>query len=214
MLAVFTAPMVERPVLRICSRVSAMTDSLDQVSACLADLANGDGTALDRLLPHIYDELRAMARRMYRGDPTARTLNPTALVHEAYARLARQDPKAYEGRKHFMKVAAVAMRQLLTDYARERKAQKRGGGGLPETLCSGVADQEAPPMVDLIDLESALREFEVEHPRQAKVVELRFLVGLSVAEAAEVLGVSERTAHVDWEIARRWLTRALDEPEP
>ncbi|MCA8941847.1 MAG: RNA polymerase subunit sigma-70, partial [Planctomycetes bacterium] len=86
-----------------------MTDSLDQVSACLADLANGDETALDRLLPHIYDELRALARRMYRGDAAARTLNPTALVHEAYARLAQQDPRAYEGRQHFMKVAAIAI---------------------------------------------------------------------------------------------------------
>ncbi len=187
-----------------------MKDSNDQVSIHLRDMAQGDEEAIRRLLPCIYDDLRALARGMYRRNPADNTLQATALVHEAYFRLVRPDAREYESRQHFMRVAAIAMRQLLTDYARERRRLKRGGGQKREELHDSIeigADSEM--QVELIDLDEALTEFSERYPRQARIVELRFFTGLSVEETAQILEVSPRTAKADWQLARAWLSRAL-----
>ena len=196
-----------------------MEDLQTNVTRCLRDLADGDEDAVDRLLPLIYDDLRALARRMYHGNPDNRTLQATALVHEAYVRLVRAGAKEYEGRGHFMRVAAMAMRQLLANHARDRRRLKRGGEQQQEELHESVAVGVGGDLeIDLIDLDDALTEFARNYPRHAKVVELRFFAGLSVEETAEILGVSPRTTKADWQLARAWLSRALegegdDQPE-
>ncbi|MCB9882486.1 MAG: sigma-70 family RNA polymerase sigma factor [Planctomycetes bacterium] len=184
----------------------------DQVSLLVRDLETGDEAAIQKLLPLIYDDLRSMARGLYRGNPQQRTLQPTALVHEAFVRLVGGAPRGYQGRLHFMRVAALAMRQLLTDYARERAAQKRGGNQERVTIGDLAAREgEASEGLDALALEEALAKLGELHPRQARVVELRFLTGLSIEETAEALGIAPRTARFDWQMARAWLTRFLRE---
>jgi len=183
-----------------------MSDPSRAVEQCLRELQAGDESALTRLMPLVYDELRALAGsiQMQQGH----SLNPTALVHEAYARLVKAGAKGYNDRSHFVMVAATAMRQLLADHARERRAQKRGGGARQVTLQSWNAlDREV--QVDLEALDEALGRFAEHYPRHAKIVELRFLAGLTVEETAEVLSISSRTVKADWQMARAWLSREL-----
>lgn len=170
----------------------------------MADLAAGDEGAIERIIPLIYDDLRAMARAQRSG---SETMNPTALVHEAYARLVGAGAKRYEDRRHFLRVAALAMRQLLADHARERRRLKRGGGAQRVTLQTQDGAQVVD--VDVLALDEALEKFSARYERQARVVELRFLAGLSVEETAEVLDVSPRTVKLDWQMARAWLSREL-----
>lgn len=180
-----------------------------EVSICLAAMQAGDPEAVDRLLPHVYADLRELARRVHRGSAAQATLQPTALVHEAYMRLVDADgARNYNNRVHFMSVAAIAMRQILVDYARNRRAQKRGGGlefVVLEDADAAVTEQG----IDLVDLDAALNELEQLNERQAKTVTLRYFGGLSVEETAEQLGVSTRTVKADWHLARRFLQRAL-----
>lgn len=188
-----------------------MEDKQILVTRYLQDIASGDEEAVQQLLPHVYDDLRSLARRMYRSNPQDHTLQPTALVHEAYVRLVRSDHGEYEGRRHFMHVAALAMRQLLSNYARERARLKRGGGHqLEEFQESVILGSSGDTVVDVLDLDEALGEFRRRFPRQAQVVELRFFTGLTVEESAEILQVSLRTAKSDWQFAKAWLSRALD----
>lgn len=182
-----------------------MPEPVELVSQCLRELQDGDRSALSRLLPLIYEDLRGLAGGIQRRQ--AHSLNPTALVHEAYARLAHAGVKDYHGRNHFLCVAAMAMRQLLADHARMQRRQKRGGG-VRLTLHSGDAIVDGMDL-DLVALDEALTELAAKHPRQAKVVELRFLAGLSVEDAAAALEVSPRTVKLDWQMARAWLSRAL-----
>lgn len=194
-----------------------MTDTPhDQVSVLVRQLESGDEGAIQELLPLIYDDLRRMARGLYHGNVAQRTLQPTALVHEAYLRLVGAPARHFEGRLHFLRVAALAMRQLLTDYARERSAQKRGGGLERVTIGNLATDEAGEPTdgLDALALEEALVKLAELHPRQARVVELRFLTGLSVEETAEALGIAPRTARFDWQMARAWLTRFLRERDP
>ncbi len=187
-----------------------MTDEQpDPVSQCLQELKDGDKSAVNRLLPHIYSDLRALAGGIFRGGAN-HTLQPTAIVHEAYMRLVKTDRKGgYSGRRHFLDVAAMAMRQLLANHAEARRAEKRGGGRSRVELHSGLAGDEELGF-DVIDLDDALAELERLDPRQARIVELRFLSGLTVDETAEVLGISPATVYVDWQMARRWLKLRLD----
>ncbi|MCG8459148.1 MAG: ECF-type sigma factor [Holophagales bacterium] len=154
----------------------------------------------------VYDELRRLARRHVRRD--ADTLQPTALVHEAYLRLAC-DPRVVErGRSYFFAAAARAMRQILVDHARRRSRLKRGGDEGPLTLETGDGEVDAVAL-DLLDLHRALGVLERLEPRQARVVECRYLAGLEVEETAAALGISPRTVKRDWRLARAWLFREL-----
>lgn len=164
-------------------------------------------TAAERYTPQVYDELRRLAGRYLRGDAGA-TLEPTSLVHEAFLRLAEERRNAFENRTHFFRVAAQAMRRALIDHVRERRAQKRGGGELRVTLTDRDAAQ-APLEVDVLALEQALTELERLDPQQARIVELRFLAGLTVEETAQTLGLSTPTVKRDWAHARAWLRLAL-----
>jgi RNA polymerase sigma factor (TIGR02999 family) len=167
----------------------------------------------------VYDDLRHVAGRLFKRQRRDHTLQPTVLVHEAYMRLVRPQDQGFENRRHFMRVATLAMRQLLTDYARARASAKRGGGeervALEEAEEAGadeIADDAPAAEVDLVELDKALTKLRELEPRQADIVELRFLGGLTVAEVADVLQVGERTVYVDWGMARVWLKRELGGP--
>ncbi|MEM7201518.1 MAG: ECF-type sigma factor [Planctomycetota bacterium] len=177
----------------------------NEVSICLKAMRDGDPSAVSRLLPHIYADLREIAGKIHRGDAGQATLQPTALVHEAYMRLV--DGQDYENRVHFLSVAALAMRQILVDYARRRRALKRGGDRSVVVLGEEVEEQT----IDLVALDDALGRLEELDARQAKTVTLRFFGGLTVEETAQELGVSSRTVKADWQMARRWLHRELAE---
>jgi RNA polymerase sigma factor (TIGR02999 family) len=178
-----------------------------EVTTLLEEAARGDGSTVDRLVPLIYEELRAIAHReLDRGRDD--TLQTTALVHEAYFKLAGDRNVAGRGRAYFFAAAAHAMRQVLVDRARRRNAAKRGGGVALVTL----SDQEASIDAyadELLELDDALRRLAVRSPRQVKVVEYRFFAGMNVQETAEALGVSTRTVESDWAMARAWLLHAL-----
>jgi RNA polymerase sigma-70 factor, ECF subfamily len=179
-----------------------------RVTALLEASTPGDPTTVDRLVPLIYDELRAIAHRQLRrehGDPTLQT---TALVHEAYLKLARDGGVTGRGRAYFFAAAAHAMRQVLVDRARRRKAAKRGGGAELITLRDEDAAVDAYA-VELLELDDALRRLSSLSPRQVRVVEYRFFAGMSVNETATALGVSPRTVESDWAMARAWLLHAL-----
>jgi RNA polymerase sigma factor (TIGR02999 family) len=156
--------------------------------------------------PRIYGELRALAASYFRGRP-GQTLQPTALVHEAYLRLARADAEQWKDRAHFMAVAATAMRQILLDAARRRLAQKRGGAGRERVTLSNLPAFE--PTVDLVALDDLLAKLAALDERQARLVELRFFGGLTEDEAADALGVSLRTVQKDWRKAKAWLMAEL-----
>lgn len=185
-----------------------MAEGGDDTTRLLDALGNGDPAALDRLLPVVYRELRIIAERQVRRQPPGQTVQPTMLVHDVFMKLAGNTSKTWEGRSHFLAVAAKAMRDLLVDSARRRLAQKRGGG-LQRVTLSDVADGGAALDIDVLDLEDALRALAALDERQAKIIELRFYAGLSVAEVADVLQVSERTVMYDWRMARAWLRDRL-----
>ena len=171
--------------------------------------SGGTEGPVDRLVPQLYDELRALAAREMRRERAGHTLQPTALVHEAYLRLARENQVDWKRRSQFLAIAARNIRQILINHANARGAAKRGGGAARVTL-STVAFLAGEPEVELLDLDAALRDLHDLDERQARVVELRFFGGLSVEEAAEVLGVSPRTVKSDWRFARAWLHTPLE----
>lgn len=176
------------------------------VTRLLAELGAGRSGAFDELLPLLYDELRVLAVAQLRREHPDHTLQPTALVHEAYLRLVGQDA-AFDGRAHFMSVAALAMRRILTDHARRRAAAKRAGG-VQVTLDDGHA--AAPDRDDeLLAVDEALERLAALSARQARLVELRYFVGLSIEETASALGISVATAKRDWVVAKSWLQREL-----
>lgn len=171
--------------------------------------AAGDPQAAEALLPLVYDELRALAARRLRGERADHSLQPTELVHEAYARLVIGDEVGFQDRRHFFATAARTIRRVLVDHARARLADRRGGGAVRCTLNTGVA-VDGPESVDLLAIDEALTKLEASSPRHAQVVQLRWFAGLDVAEAAELLGVSPATVKNDWRAARAYLKRALD----
>lgn len=168
----------------------------------------------EELLPVVYDELRQLARRYMRRERSGHTLEATDLVHQAYVRLARQPVHGWQGRTHFFAVGARVMRRLLVDHARGRGRQRRGGGRHRVTLNESVMPGADPELelAQLLSLDAALEKLAALDERQAQVVELRFFSGLTVAEIAEHLGVSERTVAGDWSFARTWLRRELLRP--
>jgi RNA polymerase sigma factor (TIGR02999 family) len=170
----------------------------------------GEPDAKARLVPRVYAELRALAGSYFRGRP-GQTLQPTALVHEAYLRLCRADASQWKDRAHFMAVAATAMRQILTDQARRRTANKRGGAKKERVTLSNLP--AFAPTVDVVALDDLLGRLAELDERQAKLVELRFFGGLTEEEAAETLAVSLRTVQKDWRKAKAWLLAELERNE-
>jgi RNA polymerase sigma factor (TIGR02999 family) len=179
-----------------------------QVTLLLLDVKKGDPGALDRLVPIVYDELRRLAARYLRDEHAAATLQPTALVHEAYVRLVAQDTPDWECRSHFFGVAAHLMRQILVDHARRRRSQKRGGGAVPVTLDEALA--LAPQKADsILALDDALTALSAVDERKCRVIELRYFAGLTVEETARALGVSVGTIGREQRLAEAWLHREL-----
>ena len=187
--------------------------SPDQITALLVAAREGDRSALDALFPLVYDELHRLAkaqRRRWRGHYT---VNTTALVHEAYLKLVRQEQVDWKERGHFFALAAKAMRQILSDYARKQQTAKRGGDVDKVSLddVAPVAANPVPPDAadELIALDEALKKLERMNERQSRVVECRFFAGLPVRETAAVLDVSTATVKRDWRLASAWLRREI-----
>jgi RNA polymerase sigma factor (TIGR02999 family) len=187
------------------------SDTRDRVTSMVATLGGegSDRVAAEELFPLVYDELRRLARHQMAGAQAGHTLQPTALVHEAYLRLVDQSKVDWRGRTHFRAYAARAMRNLLIDHARGKASAKRGGGLHRVTLADGVAGGRDLDREQLLGLHAALERLARHDEREAKVVELRFFGGLKMDEVAEALGVSKRTAEGLWTHARAWLSREL-----
>ena len=182
-------------------------DSPPDVTRLLQAWSDGDPAALDQLFAVVYRDLHRQAERYMRAQSPGHTLQATALVHEAYIRLAGGEPVDWKSRAHFFGVAAKAMRSILVDHARARRASKRGGGAEPVTLAT--ADETPGQSVEVLELDEALRGLAELDPRKATLVELRWFGGLSIEEAAEVMEVSSATAKREWRTARAWLRREL-----
>jgi RNA polymerase sigma factor (TIGR02999 family) len=181
--------------------------SSESVGVLLTRWKEGDQEALHALIPTVYEELRSLARRYLRGERPDHTMQSVDLVHEAYIRLVDQNPAQTQDRGHFVAIAARLMRQILVDHARRRRASKRGPAQklqLDEAL--GLAQTKA---VDLIAIDDALTELSKRDAQQGQIVEMRFFGGLTVEEAAEVLGISAATVKRDWSVAKAWLTREV-----
>ena len=185
-----------------------MTSSPHEVTQLLVAWSDGDETALEKLAPLVYDELRQLARRHMAGERRGHTLQTTALVNEAYLRLVDWREVRWQNRAHFFAVSAQMMRHILVDFARSRSYQKRGAGALQVSLdeAASLSDERG---ADLVALDEALTALATVDGRKSKVVELRYFGGLSVEEAAEVLKVSPETVMRDWRLAKVWLLREL-----
>jgi RNA polymerase sigma factor (TIGR02999 family) len=184
-----------------------------EITDLLAAHRAGDGEAFSRLVPLVYEDLRRIARRSLRGGRGARTIDTTALVHEAYLKLVDQTRAAWQDRNHFFAVAARAMRQILVDEARRKAAAKRGGGAV--TLALEEDRHGAALAVDaerLLAIDEALESLATLDPRLPRVVECRFFAGYTDEETAGALGVSMRTVQRDWMRARAWLREELERP--
>jgi RNA polymerase sigma factor (TIGR02999 family) len=177
------------------------------VTQLLKDWRGGDAEALGRLLPHVYDELRRLARRHMRGERGDHTLQTTGLVHEAYVRLVHSDVP-WEDRVHFFAVAAGLMRRILVDHAKANRRQKRGGGARRITL-DEAALVSSPPGEDLLQLDRALDGLAELDARKSRIVELVYFGGMTYREAAAALEISEATVHRELRIAKAWLVRAI-----
>ncbi|MBL9140955.1 MAG: sigma-70 family RNA polymerase sigma factor [Phycisphaerae bacterium] len=175
----------------------------------LREVQRGKEAARSALLEGVYGELRALAGSMLRGQGNGQTLQPTALVHEAWLKLGAATGLQIQDRAHFMAIAATAMRQILVDQARARNAAKRGGGARRLSLddLSATSGDTAPE--DVIAIDDCLKRLEALDARQARVVEMRVFAGMTVPETAEALSVSTRTVELDWRMARAWLAREL-----
>ena len=185
-----------------------MTPSSESITQLLTEWRDGDKTALDRLIPLVYEELRRLAHHYLRRERPGYTLQTSALVNEAYLRLVDHKGMRWQNRAHFYAVAAQAMRRILVDHARSRDAAKRGGGanliGLDEAATA--AQMQA---ANLLALNEALNQLALIDKRKSRIVELRYFGGMSVEETAEVIGVSPVTVMREWSSAKAWLLRAI-----
>lgn len=185
-----------------------MTSSPKSITQLLIEWRDGDETALNRLIPLVYEELHRLAHHYMRRERPGHTLQTTALVNEAYIRLVDHKGMRWQNRAHFYAVAAQAMRRILVDYARSRDCAKRGGGANMVELeeAATVVQRQAS---DLVALDDALSELAALDPRKSQIVEMRYFGGMSVEEMAEVLRVSPITVMRDWSTAKAWLLRAM-----
>lgn len=187
-----------------------MATSDNNATLLLGRLSSGDEDAARELLPLLYEELRTLAARQFRGQRADHTLQPTVLVHEAFLKLVGRPQKDWNDRKHFFAVAATAMRQILVNHARAKNASKRGGGRAEHTLLINeeiVGGQSSN--IDVLDLNEAMEKLATIDPRKHRVVELRFFAGLTVAEVAEVMQLSVTSVESEWRAARAWLSVEL-----
>lgn len=178
------------------------------VTRLLARWQDGDEAALQELVPIVHEELRRLARRQMAGERPGHTLQPTALVNEAYLRLVDIKQMQWQNRAHFFAMGARLMRRILVDFARSRGYQKRGGGAKQVSFTEALEVAEGQP-TDVVALNDALEALADVDERKSRVVELRFFGGLSVEETAEVLNVSRETVKRDWKFAKMWLLRHL-----
>jgi RNA polymerase sigma factor (TIGR02999 family) len=190
--------------------MTAQAPANGDVTSLLRSWRAGDASALDRLVPLVYGVLRQLAAQRLRGAGAGNTLQPTALVHEAFLRLVHGDID-WQSRAHFFAVASKTMRNVAIDHARRRLADKRGGDVLRVDVTAVEEALASAPAVDVLALDEALSRLEALDPRQAKVVELRFFAGLSAEETAAVLECSAATVVRDWRTARAWLFRELED---
>ena len=186
-----------------------MADTDGEVTRLLAELRLGRSEALGQLMPLVYRELRRMANQQMRRERISHTLQPTALVHEMFIRLVKQNPDNLRNRAQFFAMAAHLMRRLLVDHARRRRAGKRG---IPVTLNEEIyrRGQCADQIEEILVVDQVLSRLAELDPRQARVVELRYFAGLSVEETAEVMSVATRTVKLDWAMAKSWMRSQLN----
>lgn len=181
----------------------------EPITTLLQQFAAGDKSALDRLVPLLYPELKKLARSYMRNEKIGHTLQPTALVHQAYTRLIRQDQPDFRSRAHFMGVAAHIMRQILIDHARTRDAEKRGGGAAKLSLAAvDIAPADRPPLILAVD--DALTQLSRTDPVKGRLIEMRFFGGLTAEESAEVLNIPVADVRRHLRVAQAWLQRELD----
>ncbi len=190
----------------------ATGNTMGEITLILEAAKNGDREAAEKLLPLTYEELRRIAGRMMAGERAGHTLQPTALIHEAYLRLAGPEGEQpdWECRAHFFTAAAEAMRWILIDHARRKLAIKRGGDQVRTTLDDAEFETEHPPE-ELIAVDEAVKKLEAENPKAAEVVKLRYFAGMTVPEAATILSISPRTVDRIWQGAKAWLFRELSD---
>jgi RNA polymerase sigma factor (TIGR02999 family) len=179
-----------------------------QITLLLGDWGRGNEFALEQLMPLVYEELRQMARRYMRRQPSGHTFQTTELIHEAYLKIAKQDEQNWQNRAHFFGVAAQAMRHILVDYARSKQSQKRGGWQERVTLADNTA-VSSNQSKEIVALDDALNNLAAMDQRKSRVVEMKFFGGLTIEEIAEVLKISPETVKRDWQFARTWLLREL-----
>jgi RNA polymerase sigma factor (TIGR02999 family) len=194
-----------------------MMSGMADVTRILTDIVAGDPHAAAELLPLVYDELRKLAAARLAGEKAGQTLQPTALVHEAYLRLVASPAQqaggepAWDGRGHFFAAAAEAMRRILVEQARRKHRLRHGGGLRRQPLGDNEpAIDPAAGALDLLALDEALGRLEAASPRRARLVTLRYFAGLTLPEVAEMLGVSQSTAEADWTYAKAWLKREME----
>ena len=182
----------------------------EPITVALRDLAGGDKTAMERLLPHVYAELRRLAGHYLRQERGGHTLQPTALVHEAYFRLIDTCQPDFQGRAHFLGVAAHVMRQILIDHARSRNASKRGAGQVVFSLNESI---DAPQQRDdtVVRVDDALQALEAHDALKGQLIEMRFFGGMTAEESASVLGIPAHKVRSELRIAQAWLKRELDQ---
>ncbi len=182
--------------------------SSQDVTEVLRELSDGQESAPERLMPLVYDELRKLAQGYLREERAAQTLQATALVHEAYIRLVDWQNVSWQNRAHFFALAAQVMRRILVDHAREKQAQKRGGGHTMLSLDEAVSFPQQRE-VDLVALDDALKDLAVLDTMQSRIVELRFFGGLTIEETAEALRTSPATVKREWTLAKAWLHKTI-----
>lgn len=189
---------------------STQMHSNEGITELLIDWGRGDQAALERLMPLVYDELRRLAINYLRRERAGHTLQPTALVNEAYLKLVDQKNAKWQNRAQFFGISAQLMRRILVDHARQHQAAKRGGSKQQRLSITSAERIVKQPEVDLLALNEALDELTKMDPQQGRIVELKFFGGLSIEETAEVLGISHATVERDWKMARAWLRLRLE----
>lgn len=184
---------------------------MNDVTRILHAMEQGDANAANELLPLVYAELRRLAAHKMAGEASGHTLQATALVHEAWLRLAASEQQSWQSRAHFFAAAAEAMRRILVDHARRKQSRKRGGGALRQELDESMLVLSAPPE-ELLAVHEALDELAREDRAAAELVKLRYFVGMTMEEAAAAMGMAKRTAEGLWTYARVWLRKAIRGP--